>query len=200
MKTAKSLKFHHLRPLTLVSISVLLSLCLVEIGLRFVPPDLGKLSQLAIATNDARGYAPRPHSVVHFTGLFSSLTQPVMWQINPQGVRAAQSVKPYPDRFRIATFGDSETFGWAVNLPDTFQKQMEAIDQRVEVLNFGVPGYNVSNIADHVELHAVRFHPQLILYLVNKNDFDLPVRVNPFVVSSSLLLRLRLVYQITLAQ
>src|SRR5262249_19686757 len=91
------------------------------------------------------------------------------------------------ERFRIATYGDSETFGWSVALEETFQRRMEAIDPRVEVLNFGVPGYAVINIRGQLERTVAEFQPDLVLYLVNKNDFNEPPQLTRLSESSVLM-------------
>ena len=44
---------------------------------------------------------------------------------------------------RIVCVGDSYTYGWGVNLEDSFPKQLErALEPGTEVLNLGVFGYN----------------------------------------------------------
>jgi hypothetical protein len=72
---------------------------------------------------------------------------------------------------------------------------MEALDRRVEVLNFGVPGYNAENVAHTVEL-TLRVHaPDLVVYVVNKNDVDRAHAVDESVLTSELLMRTRFFYQ-----
>jgi hypothetical protein len=146
------------------------------------------------------GYRLTPGVVRRFAGMYSRLERPVLWQVNAQGLRDDRLRAASARRFRIATYGDSETFGWSVELSDTFQREMERIDPRVEVLNFGVPGYNVSDVARHLERTLPEFAPDLAIYLVHKNDFDDPVRVSHLVAGSSLLARLRLFYHFTLAK
>jgi hypothetical protein len=161
--------------LALLAAASLVALLLAEGVLRVYFPEVGKLRQLVASTDDDRGFAPKPGLSIPFDGVFSPLSRTIVWQTNAQGLRADRDIGPPTERFRIATFGDSETFGWSVALEDTFQRRMEGIDPRVEVLNFGVPGYNVTNIRDHLERAVPRFRPDLVVYLVNKNDFNAPV-------------------------
>jgi hypothetical protein len=68
--------------------------------------------------------------------------------INSIGLRGPELVIPKPeDRFRILVIGDSLTFGWGVNDPETFCALVESTlndgkkMHRVEVVNGGVSGY-----------------------------------------------------------
>jgi hypothetical protein len=177
----------------------LVALLLAEGALRVYFPEVGKLRQLVVSTADDRGYAPKPSFRISFDGVFAPLSRGVIWQTNAEGLRDDRDVGPTTERFRVATYGDSETFGWSVALEDTFQRRMEAIDPRVEVLNFGVPGYNVTNIRDQIERTLPRFRPDLVIYLVNKNDTNEPVAFTPLS-HSHVLLHLRFLWHFTVAQ
>jgi len=64
---------------------------------------------------------------------------------NAQGIRAAPdrvytSSVP-PGRVRVALFGDSFTHGDDLPLEDTWSDLLERSDPKLEVLNFGIPGY-----------------------------------------------------------
>jgi len=182
------------------ALPVLLLLGVADILLRSVPSRVDSIRRLIMATPDERGYQLNPDTTIHFDGLFTRLPEPVLWTINDQGLREDRRVAPRSEKFRIATHGDSETFGWSVALDDTFQRLMEARDDRLEVINFGVPGYNITNIARHVEATLPDFAPDLVLYVVNKNDFDEPLMTARTIADSPLLRRLRLLYQMTIAK
>ncbi len=177
-------------------ISLVLALGVAEAVVRHVPPDFDALRDLLL-TDPVTGYRLRPGATVRFAGLYSRLTRPVTWQVNEQGFRGTRPVGARGDRFRVATYGDSETFGWSVDLADTFQHQMERLDPAVEVINLGVPGYNVVDIANHMRRTLPELAPDLVVYLVHKNDFDDPVRISPVVAGSHLLARLRLLGHFT---
>ncbi len=153
------------------------------------------LRQLVKVVPDTRPYILNSEINIPFTGMFTPISPPIEWRTNAQGLREDYVVTPRATRFRIATYGDSETFGWSVKSADTFQKQMETMDSRVEVLNFGVPGYNVTNIADHMEKTTPLYHPDLIIYLVHKNDLDDSIELSQIFEHSHLILKLRLLYQ-----
>jgi hypothetical protein len=147
--------------------------------------------------SDARRYVPRPNARVRFKGMYSALPQPVTWEINAQGMRAAGWVPGEKRRgtYRIATFGDSETFGWSVDFAETFQQQMELLNPEYEVLNLGVPGYNIANAAEHVVRTAMLYKPDLLIYLVNPNDFDPPLEIRRMAIHSELARRLECLYR-----
>lgn len=52
-------------------------------------------------------------------------------------------LRPPPGRLRIVCFGESFVFGHEVADDETWEARLEALDERLEVLNFGVSGYGV---------------------------------------------------------
>ncbi len=64
------------------------------------------------------------------------------FRANAAGLRADREYAPLPPegKIRIAAFGDSFTHGATTN-SQTWCAQLEALDQRLEVMNFGVNGY-----------------------------------------------------------
>jgi hypothetical protein len=176
--------------------SIVASLLLLEIVLRFLPPDLTVLRDLVKYVDDPIGYRLKPGANIEFKGLFERLPEPVTWATNSQRIRHDSDYPSTPAGRRIATFGDSETFGWSVSLEDTFQKHIERLDPGVEVINFGVPGYNTTNILLAMREQIPIHRPHVVTYLFNKNDFDLPVYVSDTAFSSHLLGRLRFLWQI----
>ncbi|MDH3771169.1 MAG: hypothetical protein OET79_09330, partial [Nitrospirota bacterium] len=100
-------------------ISITLFLVAAEVGLRLFATDIGVLMRLFEKTDDPRPYALRPDALVEFSGLNSPLGRTILWQVNSQGLRDDRTIAPRGDRFRIATAGDSEAFGWSVALEET---------------------------------------------------------------------------------
>jgi lysophospholipase L1-like esterase len=82
--------------------------------------------------------------------------------------------------YRIAVIGDSLTYGFACPQDVTYPKQLERLlngyagpgDPRFEVLNFGVTGYNVTQIAERLRVLGLRYQPDLILYGYALNDLQ----------------------------
>lgn len=71
------------------------------------------------------------------------------YRTNSLGLRGAEpALDTAPSQLRVAAFGNSCTFGWRLNEPDTYPEQLErilnqgALSTEVSVFNCGVPGYS----------------------------------------------------------
>lgn len=168
----------------LILVSLLLVLVCIEIITRIAFPSGLVLLDIIQNTPDARSYALKANSKASHVGLYEEFPVPISWEVNGQGMRSDRPLSLRTDKFRIMTFGDSEAFGWSVQLEDTMQRQMEAIDGNVEVLNLGVPGYNATNVADYMEM-AVREHgADAVVYIFNPNDADAALTISPILSKS----------------
>ncbi len=170
------------------------TLVLAEVSLRIVYPTLGDLDKLVRASDrsDSRSYLLRPNARFLFKGMRNTLKNPVVWSINAEGIRSDRPLPPRSKKFRIVTFGDSEGFGWAMPLDHTFQRHMEQIDRRIEVINLSIPGYNAENIADHMAELVPAMEPDLVFYMFHKNDIDRSLSYNPILSNSYLWIFLRM--------
>ncbi len=180
----------------IIAINLVLIGSLAEIALRFTPPDPNTLLNIVSPTDDSRPFVLKPDSQSAFYGFSDHLDDPVIWRINKDGIRADESIPKKNSRFRILTYGDSETFGWSVNLEDTWQRQMELIDPNIEVINLGIPGYNAQDVADHIQLTAPKLNPDLIIYLFHKNDFYESLSITPVLSRSELYVHLRMAFYV----
>jgi len=81
---------------------------------------------------------------------------------------------------RIAFFGDSMTYGQGVEFEDTFAFQTGEILRRelnrtdIEILNFGVPAYNILDNLENLKTNVLRYEPDIIVYGYCINDFNFP--------------------------
>ena len=88
-----------------------------------------------------------------------------------------------PGSFRVAVLGDSFTFGWGVAAEDAWPALLEARlaahapGARVEVLNFGVPGYNTWLQLLHWRRVVSRYQPDAVLLGYYSNDAAIDRRV-----------------------
>jgi lysophospholipase L1-like esterase len=77
---------------------------------------------------------------------------------------------------RIIFVGDSITYGWDVNLNDTYHKQFEkSINSQgyeVDVMGMGVVGYNIFQEFHLIKKKALRFNPDMIILQICPNDFQ----------------------------
>ena len=152
----------------------------VEIAARIFLPNINVLLNIIAPTDDARHFVLKPNASTIYRGLYEKSSKEIEWHINAQGMRSDTLLSSQPDhRYRIATYGDSETFGWSVDLQDTWQQRMQEKDPSIEVINLGVPGYNIASIASHMEKTLPAIQPDLIIYLFNKNDVYLPLNYHP---------------------
>ena len=100
--------------------------------------------------------------------------------LNRDGMRDREfPLAKTPGTFRIACIGDSITYGFGIDRPaDTYPKRLETLlnnycgssSQRFEVMNFGVPGYNLKEIAENVQVKVLKYRPDLVIYGYCLND------------------------------
>ena len=168
-------------------------LALAEGLLRLVPSPLGSVREVIDLTDDARGFELKANTEVVFPGLFENLPSPVVWKTNPERIRSS---RPGHDPGSVAIIGDSEAFGWAVEEGETIAMRMEAREPGLRVLNLGVPGYNIDNVAVSLDFYA-SFQPRTLIYVVNDNDFEDPAVLNVWLSAlfrSELIRRVQFVY------
>ncbi len=146
---------------------------------------------------DVRSYVLRPGARVIFAGMYERLPAPVEWRVDEWGRRAAP-VRRREGTYRIVLHGDSEAFGWGVSAAETMAARMEELDPSLKVLNRGVPGYNIEAIAEHLRATIREDRPDLVIYLMNKNDYYASLTYHPLLsrfrvwtVANFLLYRLR---------
>ncbi len=90
--------------------------------------------------------------------------------INENGLRGDDIVVPKPEStFRILNIGDSVAFGWEVAEADTYGKQLERMLNgrndgiNYEVINAGVPGWNLKMERDFLLQEGIQYEPDLII-------------------------------------
>ncbi len=89
---------------------------------------------------------------------------------NSQGFRNAEfSAKPAPGTFRIVCLGDSITFGWGMDEKYSYPRVLErylnsrpGAKTRVEVINAGVPGYDLEQITLYLTNKILSLKPHLV--------------------------------------
>lgn len=89
-------------------------------------------------------------------------------------------IKP-PRTFRIIALGDSWTYGQFVHTRDTYPEVLEDLLNResrcesltkFEVLNLGVPNYDIRYAVERFLRRGQKYNPDLVLWLLVRNDFD----------------------------
>ncbi len=156
------------------------ALALVSIGVALL---LGEVAVRAL------GLGPTFHVV--YNEIFQLSDNPVLaYELRPGAVFAADVInssgfrdREFPrtkpaDSFRVATVGDSVTFGMGVPNASSYPKQLERLlaayaipdAPRFEVLNFGIHGYNIEQVVGRVRTLALDFEPDLVIYGYVLND------------------------------
>jgi lysophospholipase L1-like esterase len=163
----------HLPSLALLLATILVSLAVLELGFRLarVPVGTVQINRATVrrSSNPRLRFELRPRAVA---------AAEVEYRINASGLRGPEvgEEKP-PGVTRVAVLGDSITFGYWVAEADGFPRQLEALlngpaGPRVEVLNFGVPGYNLEQATEVLRARALRFAPDTVVLALCLNDLE----------------------------
>ncbi len=121
--------------------------------------------------------------------IFQSQSQPAtQWTDRPAFYFQAEespTLKDYayaeqkpPHTFRVAVVGDSYTFAPYMQFTDAFPKVLErmlnlnAVETRAEVINFGVPGYSTNHEIEEVD-RAIAMQSDLVVLQITLNDPEL---------------------------
>ena len=91
--------------------------------------------------------------------------------INSVGLRGPEFTNDKPEGvFRILNIGDSVAMGWGIAEKDTYGRQLETLlnqkvggEHRYEVINAGVPGWNLENELAYLQGVGISLKPDLIL-------------------------------------
>jgi lysophospholipase L1-like esterase len=91
-------------------------------------------------------------------------------KINSDGFRDVEYTIEKPNNtIRIIVLGDSITFGWGVNLSDTYVKILEKklnelnTTLNFQVMNLGVSGYNTLEEIEFLKQKGMKYNPDIII-------------------------------------
>jgi lysophospholipase L1-like esterase len=154
--------------------SFLLTLVALELGLRlFGYNPLGDDWKgsgeyvLRVSTNPDLQYELTPGAAGRFS---------VDVKINSQGFRGPEPSSSLSAR-RVIVLGDSIAFGSFMPWEDTFssqlQNRMDATNRDVEILNFGVGGYDVLQEVSLLKSRGLNYHPKLVVVAYCLNDISI---------------------------
>jgi len=102
------------------------------------------------------------------------------YTINSDGLneRYEYSVEKPTNACRIITLGDSFTFGAFANTAENYPEKLEDLlresiysDQKIEVINLGVGGYDIQYAVERYFLRGEKYNPDIILWLLKNDDF-----------------------------
>lgn len=188
MKSASS-RIPAMLRLLLLLCSTVISLALCILTARLFPRMFGRLMPVSVTTipgkyimfataNDQYKYffEPAPGTTESWTEPW--LPTPVINHINRDTLHASHEYVPLKPHhiYRILTVGDSFTFGQYVNTADNYSSVLEHLlndhvvcvpDRTFEVLNLGVPGYDIAYSMERLRRRGLLYDPDLIIFLVN---------------------------------
>ncbi len=92
-------------------------------------------------------------------------------EINAHGLRGPETTYDKPSNtFRLLNLGDSVAMGWGVREEETYGRRLESLlnqsgdgNRRYEVINAGVPGWNLENELAYLQAQGLKYEPDLIL-------------------------------------
>jgi lysophospholipase L1-like esterase len=104
--------------------------------------------------------------------------------VNAAGFRGTRPTTPAHDGVqRIMVVGASTTFDWGVTDDDhawparlEYYLQRRLPDQRIEVVNAGVPGYTIVDNLIRLETELYQYQPDVVLYYEAHNDLIAALR------------------------
>ncbi len=83
------------------------------------------------------------------------------------------------DGFRIVTLGDSFTYGLFVNTYENYTERLEDYlagvcpnGRQYEVINLGVPAYDIGYSAERFRLRGQKYDPDLVVWFINPFTFE----------------------------
>ena len=123
------------------------------------------MSALGISPRDVDFWHTNPRSMTmrHATEFFD-----VTYRTNRYGLRGPE-IPAKGDRLRVVHIGDSYTFGWGVeegdSIPAQTEKRLRELlgSDRVDVINFGVPGTNPISFYNYAKNYVPKLNPDVVL-------------------------------------
>lgn len=162
-----SLQIRRLVPkVVLLVLALTVSVIMIEIVVRLTLPQLYRTGPRGLfALDPPRRYrlAPGLHGTIEVVGEFS-----FNMSTNSLGMRGPEVGDKTPETLRILALGDSFTFGFGVELEETFialaEEQLRAkISQGIEILNSGVPAYGLPDELAWLEHYGLPLEPDSVL-------------------------------------
>jgi lysophospholipase L1-like esterase len=158
----------------LAVLALVVTLGVAELAIRLLGASMGthyiNRQTVARSSDPSLLFGLRPHAVA---------AAEVEYRINGHAMRDRKLPLAKPSgSLRVAVVGDSVAFGYWVAVEDAFPAQLEAMLRGargrpgVDVLNFGVPGYNLSQELVWLETQALRFEPDLVVLAFCLNDLQ----------------------------
>jgi lysophospholipase L1-like esterase len=159
--------------ITAALLSLVLALLIVEIAIRVAWKDYPRGIQAAQNPIYARN--PDPHVEFQLANGKSGYNSFTHFRINSLGYRGPE-YKSDAGALKIAIVGDSFVYGAGLSEADTFPAQLERLLRkegvRAEVINAGVPGYNLSQNIERIRKVEKDYRPGIVVLSFIYNDLE----------------------------
>jgi lysophospholipase L1-like esterase len=157
--------------------ATLFTLLLIELLLRLLVLGNLEVARFVRDPGDGRCVGLEPGVASTYTGMLLRIPA-VVHSVNEYGYRGPPRARASDsNRLRIVALGDSFTFGQGVEddetLPAALERELRARSASgIEVLNFGVPGLNLSESIDQYRHFASRWEAEVVVLFLFENDLD----------------------------
>src|SRR5712671_3543587 len=167
-----------LQNIGLMLVSAVVALAGIEMGLRIWGPDVLVIgNQFVFYRYDpVLGWSNLPN----MQGQFSRIEFSYPVQINSLGMRDAEPAGERKDEFKVAFLGDSFTWGVGAAYGERFTEVVEALDPRINALNFGVSGFAPVQYLLQIDQVLALKPDYVIVVLCLGNDLSDNVLVDPY--------------------
>jgi lysophospholipase L1-like esterase len=138
-------------------------LVILEVGVRLGVP-LHPKGWFVAGPSEDRYFVPAPN--LSYTWGESTFVH------GPLGTPQGAALPAGDGRRRVAFLGDSVCYGFFASGNENLARRVEASlgSERVETLNFGVPGYNAHMVSATLREQALEFGPDAVIYVFHQND------------------------------
>ena len=159
--------------LLLLVISIVIILILIEVTLRLFGYPVYGFQKGVFISDDSFGYKLTPN----YSGIQSAYGRSYFLESNSQGIRDNReySYEKPPRTKRIILLGDSITFGNGVDLNDSYaeilRNKFSQSNQKVEVINRGIPGYGINNEYVRFIDEGIKYAPDIVIIQYTPNDW-----------------------------
>lgn len=107
-------------------------------------------------------------SAVHHSRYFDAT-----YTINALGYRdKPREQRKAPGTYRVLLYGDSQIFGWGVDVPERFSDLVEAQLPRLEIWNLAVPGYGLDQEILSYERRGAGFAADAVMFFASRATLD----------------------------
>ena len=162
-----SLRIRRLLPKAgLLGLALTISVVLAEVVVRLALPQFYITGPRGMFVPDPpRRFrlSPGVHGTLAAVGEFSHSIS-----INSLGMRGPEIGKKSPETYRIVALGDSFTFGFGVEIEQTFialaqDRLRSTVSGNIEIINNGVPAFGLPDEVAWFEQYSLQLEPDLVI-------------------------------------